>query len=189
METIPSAHRSIPVHVHALQRGWFVHSSKPAAPTTYLGVIEKSKSFCGGVLFEVSKQDLRRLDERERNYTRKPLDPQRIEFLTNNAPLNPSNAVWYYQTKQPVKPNKSYPILRSYLNICLNGFFELEETFSEGGALHFAERFIATTEGWSAHFHDDRKDPIRPHRHLKFRNKIQALVLKHQAVLIGGSPI
>ena len=52
------------------------------------------------------------------------------------------------------EPSAPFPILQTYVDVCIAGCLEHDEKF--------AEMFVATTSGWSQYFLNDREVPRRP---------------------------
>lgn len=99
-----------------------------------------------GVQVSISASDLPALDARERGYSRcsvastKSTDPVAI-YVSNSAHAD--------------RACSDYPLLQSYVDCVLAGFLAV---FGWDGV----DRFIATTQGWSAPVLADRQAPLYP---------------------------
>ena len=116
------------------RRVWVATSARPAA---FLSV-EPADSRIEGLSFAVPQQDLPALDEREAQYDR----------------ISHGNGVVYSVPGRNQAP-RSCPILRSYLDVVLQGYLR---EFGQPGLA----RFMTTTFGWENGVFDDRAAPIYP---------------------------
>ncbi|MBC7156978.1 MAG: gamma-glutamylcyclotransferase [Rhodobacteraceae bacterium] len=108
-----------------------------------------------GLVAEVPGGDWAALDAREAGYRRHPLAPP---DLAHEAP-HPVAAQIYAVPPEAEAP-LTRPVLLSYLDVVLQGYLR---EFGPAGA----ERFMATTDGWSAPVLNDRARPRYPrHRTL-----------------------
>ncbi|MEN0111073.1 MAG: gamma-glutamylcyclotransferase family protein [Planctomycetota bacterium] len=152
-----------PVRVTGLRRAWNVHGPGPGFSTTFLGVTREESAACNGVLAPVYPNEWRDLDARERNYRRVEIDPAAIGWLTpTRPPVGDGVRVWAYEAESPAEPNDRLPIIQSYIDICLDGCLAIDERLGTGEA--FAREFVATTDGWSRHWVNDRQFPRAPFR-------------------------
>lgn len=137
-----------PVKIKHLIREWNINGSLPLADEfnqTFLGVKENSESWCNGILFFVSEEELKLLDQRERYYVKKYIEKSDIEFYElkeNILELDRIDKIIYYHTdsKYEGKPSELYPVSARYINICLEGCEKISDKFKED--------FIMTTIGW-----------------------------------------
>jgi hypothetical protein len=70
-------------------------------------------------------------------------------------------------------PDAFYPVLQSYIDICVTGAMEYGEDF--------AREFLETTFGWGPFWLNDRELPRRPWVHQKAYKKVDALLAKFPA--------
>ena len=167
LRTTPNAEKVIPAIAHGFQRGWFARTETNTLSTTFLGCIEDANSSVNGVLYKVSEKELTALDEREKGYVRKSIDRSQIDIL---APVNKADqCIWIYLNKfdnleQLTKnlPSADFPIVQSYVDICINGCLEIENEFKEAKEKEFAKFFIRSTIFWNASWVNDRIFPRRP---------------------------
>lgn len=184
---------AIPVKVHGLTRGWFARTEITSLSTTFLGCLESDSPFLetiecpdstNGVLYEIHHDELSKLDQREKNYEKKRLDPQQIRFYDYG--INEPYIVYTYRNKfenieelMDSKPNKNFPIVQSYVDICINGCFEIEELSKEAKEDSFLESFLTETIFWSSFWANDRIMPRRAHMYEPNADKIDVVLEKH----------
>ena len=59
-------------------------------------------------------------------------------------------------------PTLAFPMVPSYVDICVNGCLEIEAAYPNTKAKDFVEEFMRTTIGWNAYWVNDRLYPRRP---------------------------
>ena len=168
--TTKNAIKVYPAYVVGYKRGWFARVNVPGLTTTFLGCI-KSESLnnkVNGVIYEIHKNDLPDLDRRENNYTRVEIRHSDIKLLAN-LNLNLNDKVFVYLNEGisddnmlQYLPNKDFPIVQSYVDICINGCIEIEETYPQAKEVGYIEMFISETYYWSEYWANDRIYPRRP---------------------------
>jgi cation transport regulator ChaC len=158
---------SLPVRIGGLVRTWNCRCERP--PSTFLGVKQLEDSnkdtkntnvSCVGVLIEVFSDEFEALDEREYGYLRQLVHVDRIErvdgllqtqeqkdqyegtFLGTNAAVPEETFVWVYVPEDSFagEPSARYPILQSYVDICMRGCLAISPSF--------LREFLCTTRGW-----------------------------------------
>jgi hypothetical protein len=77
----------------------------------------------------------------------------------------PGGEYWAYISNldSPLKdnlPSPHFPIVQSYVDICINGCLEIEGKYP--AAKNFTATFIETTHNWSKYWVNDRIYPRRP---------------------------
>jgi hypothetical protein len=102
-----------------------------------------------GLVAAVPGDDWAALDEREGAYRRHPLDPTALDHDANWA----ISVAVYAVDADHADPTARHPILRSYLDVVLQGYLR---EFGTAGA----DTFMATTAGWDCGLHDDRAAPL-----------------------------
>ena len=167
LRTTPEAIKVYPVIVEGLKRGWFARTRGNTLSTTFLGCIQESNTIVNGVIYKVSENDLEITDKREQGYVRKLIDINQVKFLFNMEDLDVN--IWAYisefDTAVDIKqnlPNKDFPIVQSYVDICINGCLEIEELYKEAEKVNFTKMFIETTNYWNKYWANDRIFPRRP---------------------------
>jgi hypothetical protein len=143
------ATKAFPVEVLGERRGWYAPILGSGA--TGLGLVQDADSRCNGVIIHISKEQLNSVDDRElpHGYERVELPADRI--LVERESALPNGPIWTYRNHQHALPTKDLPIIQSYVDVVLKGCFSID--------LAFAERFVDTTDGWSAPWVNDRKTP------------------------------
>lgn len=130
--------------------GWrrvWVHT--PARDLAFLSVRPDPGARIDGLVAEVPGGDWAALDAREYAY-----DRHRAEAQAGDGAALPVQ-VYAVPGSASAQPSDAHPILLSYLDVVVQGFFR--EYGPEG-----AERFFATTDGWQAPIRDDRAAPLYP---------------------------
>jgi hypothetical protein len=154
--------------ISGIRRGWYAQNTDPTIVRgglskypTFLGAYEKKSSTCNGTLFEVNTDELRKFVQREALYKQVRIDLSRITLLYGSA--IPADAEIYYFAipKSNVRmPTKERPIVQSYVDLCLDGFIEMDEKMGNTNYDQTRE-FIKTTKCWNKHWINDRLIPYR----------------------------
>jgi len=173
--TSPTALYAFPVNVAGIQRGWFDQTPGVSLSTTYLGAVPDSNSNCNGVIFKVSQQQLDAFDERESGYKRDRIDPKNITMLDGTESA-PEGDIWFYANTKKRYASPEYPIVQSYVDICLNGCLQLESTYPKAKEKKFAETFLRTCSNWSKYWVNDRLYPRRAFIYVPNANTIDQLI-------------
>jgi len=145
-----------PVIVKNHMRAWEASDLLTHKPITYLNARKCEEESFNGVIFEVSKDELKLLDDREVLYERYIINGEDLELLIKNSKLHPTkmDKIWIYSAKKPYFASKEFPISLAYLNICLKGCMQIEKDFGLRG---FTKDFIKTTKKWSEFWNFDDK--------------------------------
>lgn len=164
--TTPTARDAWPVIVSGIRRGWWARGAASGLTTTYLGAVDDPEAKCNGVIYKVTSEELSATDQRESaGYRRCRIDPAHITMLDGRAEP-PAGEYWAYINEIPPQelprnePSKQFPMVQSYVDICVNGCLEVEGKYPT--AAGFTEMFIDTTEAWSKFWVNDRIYPRRP---------------------------
>jgi hypothetical protein len=128
--------------------------------TTFLTLIEKKDARANGVYYAATLEDIAKTDQRERSYCRVKVDHKNLDFYGRNIKLENSN-FWVYAAnpKGLQKPTPQHPIVQSYVDIFLNGCFQIQEEFK---LENYSKDCVETTKEWSEHWVNDRIHPRRP---------------------------
>ncbi|WP_299525195.1 gamma-glutamylcyclotransferase family protein [Winogradskyella sp.] len=166
LRTTPNAKNVYPIIVKGLKRGWFARTGGNSLSTTFLGCIRDSKSTVNGVIYKVSEKEIEGLDSREKGYSRELIESEAIDFLFDIKDNNMK--VWTYLNEfvnfEALKknfPNKEFPIVQSYVDMCINGCLEIETKFDKAKEIGFTKMFIESTEYWNQFWANDRIYPRR----------------------------
>ncbi len=179
--TNPHAGKARPARVTGYQRGWFHQfADYVGSSCTYLGAFASAGATVNGVIYHVG--DFEATKERETGYTAVKLDPKVIEMLDGKAP--PDKAVYLFVSNLPDiskthAPTLAFPMVQSYVDICINGCLEIEAAYPNTKAKDFGEEFIRTTIGWNAYWVNDRLYPRRPFIYMPNANTIDKLLSRH----------
>ena len=186
MRTTPAAMYVLPARAPGFARGWWARTGAIGFTTTFLGAIPEGSSSMNGVVYAVSKEELEATNEREQGYT--PTDiTSTVQILSGS--YKPTDKVWIYVNKfkegerQKSLPTPQFPIVQSYVDICLNGCLQIEHGFPDAG--DFAREFIESTQEWSVYWENDRVQPRRPFT-VPAAWKIDALLQKHLPKLFAA---
>lgn len=135
----------------------------------------------------MSEEELKATDQREQGYKRMDIT-QDIEILSGGS--TPKGKAWIYVNdfkkgeRQKSVPVPQFPIVQSYVDICMTGCLEIQEGFPDAG--DFADEFIESTREWSNDWENDRVSPRRPFVTVPLSAKIDALLQKHLPKLFAG---
>jgi hypothetical protein len=164
--TNPDAVGAYPARVTGFERGWFhqfTKSENVGSSCTYLGAIQDAKSSVNGVIYYVS--DFEKTKQREIGYTVTIVPQEKIEMLDGSRSWNASDRVYIFLSNpadisKSKEPTRDFPVVQSYIDICINGCLEIEALYRSAGG--FVEEFIKTTTGWNKYWVNDRVHPRRP---------------------------
>ena len=173
--TSPSALYASPVNVAGVQRGWFGRVSDVSLSTTYLGAVPNPDSNCNGVIFQVSQQQLAAFDDYEAGYNREKIDQKSVTMLDGSTSA-PDGDIWYYANTEKRYASAEFPIVQSYVDICLNGCLEIEATYPLARQARFAETFLKTCSDWSKYWVNDRVYPRRAFIYVPNASRIDGLI-------------
>jgi hypothetical protein len=114
-----------------------------------------------------SKEELEKTDIRERGYKRVKVDFEEVEDFS--AQIEKKSKIWIYanqfennQIPESQQPCKEFPIVQSYVDMCINGCLEIESLYPKAKKDEFAIDFIRSTFYWSEFWVNDRIYPRRP---------------------------
>ncbi len=165
--TNPDAVGAWPARVTGYERGWFHQFPKHVGSTcTFLGAVKDAPKTMNGVIYQVA--DLTTTIKREVGYTATYLQKDQIEMLDGFGPWTPdgdAKIVIFLSNTESVssnnEPTPQFPIVQSYVDICINGCLEINALYRAVKG-DFAQEFIRTTTGWNANWVNDRIYPRRP---------------------------
>ena len=141
------------------ERCWVGTSAREIA---YLSIRPNPKKKLHGLIAAVPDADWRALDEREKGYRRTDVTDQIVG-------VGEDREVAVYAVHAPlVEDEQPRPILLSYLDVVIQGYFE---QFGPGGPANFFD----TTVGWNRPILDDRAAPQYP-RHQNLDVQTRAIV-------------
>jgi hypothetical protein len=129
------------------------------------------------VIFQVSQQQIDEFDQRETGYKRERIDQKNISMLDGSKSA-PEGDIWFYANKEKRYASPEYPIVQSYVDICLNGCLEIEATYPLAKEAEFAETFLKTSTNWSKYWVNDRIYPRRAFIYVPNASKIDQLIQK-----------
>jgi cation transport regulator ChaC len=180
LRSTPSALYVLPARARGFARGWWARTGAIGFTTTFLGAIPEKSSSMNGVIYAVNKKELEDTDTRESGYTRKDI-ASHLEILSGGSV--PEGEIYIYlnrfeegQQKKNV-PSRDFPIVQSYVDICLTGCLQIEKGFPD--AVDFALEFIKSTKEWSKFWENDRVHPRRAPFTVPDAPKIDKLLKEH----------
>jgi hypothetical protein len=159
--TWASALYASPVIVKGIRRGWFDNTGSPGFAPTYLGAVPDAGHICNGVVFSITADGLVAYDKRESGYKREKIPQANITMLDGSG-APPEGEIWFYASTNERPASPQFPIVQSYVDICLNGCMQIEATYPLAKAKKYADMFIKTSLGWSEYWVNDRIYPRRP---------------------------
>lgn len=159
--TSPQAGPAHPVEVKGYKRGWITKAEPGGFGITFLGVRPDQKGGFNAVIYQVEQDELAATDKREASYCRANVRATNITSLDKGFSPAAHGQVWIYVSKpdQVALPSSRYPIVESYVDIFVSGCLEQEQRFA---LPDFSRQCLATTDGWSRHWVNDRIYPRRP---------------------------
>ncbi len=163
MRTSPAAMYVLPARVRGYVRGWWARTGAIGFTTTFVGAIAEKSTSVNGVIYTVSEAELKASDEREQGYKRVDVTSN-VEILSGGSA--PKDKVWIYINDfkkgelEKSLPTPQFPIVQSYVDICLTGCLQIEQGFPDAG--DFASEFITSTLKWSKYWENDRVHARRP---------------------------
>jgi hypothetical protein len=173
--------------IQRLHLALFIHAQHDGAVTTFVGAIPKKSSSRNGIVYAVSKEEFDATTEREKNYTPTEITST-VQILSGS--YKPKDEVWIYVNKfeegehQKSLPTREFPIVQSYIDICLTGCLQIMNGFPDAGG--FAGEFIESAEEWSKHWENDRVHPRRTRFTVPAAKDIDKLLQKHRPKLFAG---
>ena len=187
MRTTPRAIYVLPARVRGYARGWWARTNSIGFSTTYVGAIPEESSSINGVVYAVSEQELKDTNDREEGYT--PTDITGIVQILSGD-YKPKDTVWMYVNdfkhgqREKSLPSPQFPIVQSYVDICLSGCLQIEQAFPDD-AQDFARSFIQSTQEWSKYWENDRPAPRRPFAAVPLASRIDGLLQKYLSNLFA----
>jgi hypothetical protein len=165
--TNPDAVGAWPARVTDYQRGWFHQfADSVGSSCTFLGAEKAKGQTINGVVYAVS--DIEATKQRETGYTAVQLAADEILMQDGSGPLKVSDDLNVYifvsnpaSISKTKEPTLNFPMVQSYVDICINGCLELESLYRAVRG-SFTQEFIRTTTGWNANWVNDRVYPRRP---------------------------
>lgn len=175
ISTWPKAKEAAPAVVQGISRGWYDQVETASWGPTYLGAVPKNGSKCNGVVFSAAPEEISAFVERESGYRLTRIPPEDIAMLDGSR-TPPAGAVWYFANVAQRYPSELFPIVQSYVDVCLDGCLEIEDSYSEARKAEFAKDFIRVTTDWRTPWLNDRIFPWRPFVHVPRANMIDSLI-------------
>lgn len=175
LRSTPNAINAFPVEIIGFVRGWWARNGVYGFSTTFLGCIaidDKIKTNfnstkVNGVIYEVNEKEMEVTDLREKSYKRKLIKHEAINDYSGLLEFDAD--VWIYlnefdslESLEKNLPTPNFPIVQSYVDICINGCLEIEELFPLAKNDGFAVNFIKSTQCWNTNWANDRIYPRRP---------------------------
>lgn len=146
----PATHSYVqtrPAILNGWRREWRHFIDTPDHKTVSLTVKRDPNYRIAGLIAFVPAADCAALDQREKGYDR---------ITLTHAELSHNDAkIVLYQSQAPRDGASSHPILQSYLDAVLQGFF------AQHGRAGIID-FLQTTSGWKTPIKRDRHAPIYP---------------------------
>ncbi|MFE5484651.1 gamma-glutamylcyclotransferase family protein [Streptomyces sp. NPDC056527] len=173
--TWPDREQAAPAMVQGISRGWYDRVETASWSPTYLGAVPRKGATCNGVVFPVSPEELRAYARRESGYRPTRIRSRDITML-DGSKGSPVGTVWYFANVQQRYPSERFPIVQSYVDVCLDGCLEIEDGYPEARKAQFAKEFMRTTSDWQTPWFNDRIYPWRPFVHVPRANDIDTLI-------------
>ncbi len=181
MRTSPTARYVLPAKAHGYARGWWARTGAIGFSPTFVGAIPLKSAWLNGVVYAVTEAELKATNKREAGYTPTEITKQ-VEILSGGSA--PKGGIWIYVNqftqKKPIEkslPTAQFPIVQSYVDICLTGCLQIEQGFPNVG--DFAGDFIRSTREWSKYWENDRAYPRRAPFTVPSAQDIDKLLQEH----------
>lgn len=147
-----------PLLIKNFQREWGHRSSR--YKITFLTISRKIGSSVNAVYYPLNIKSIKKLDKREKGYCRYRVKFTELEFFGEKISGKNKN-FWVYTAKRNniIQPDNDHPIVQSYVDIFLNGCFQIQDKFKIN---NFSKLCVETTKGWSRNWVNDRIHPRRP---------------------------
>lgn len=183
--TNPLVEEVYPLKIQGFLRGWFGRTGVKGLTTTFLGCVKSpEESFVNGIIYKISEEELKELDDREKGYKRIIVPYESIEDYYSI--IKPIDNVFIYSNdfkdnKIPnnTLPTKNFPIVQSYVDMCIQGCIEIESDYDNPSIKNFTKEFIQSTKFWSEWWVNDRIFPRRPFIYRPNAYKIDELLKQH----------
>jgi len=119
VRTCPGAAIAFPAILMNYRRLWNARPYDHETSPTYLGLLPNNGFQTNGVIFEVTSDDLSRLDKRELKYQRITLSPNSIHFHLESGKslLNDKDRVFTYLFLSDDTPTQDHPVLGMSLRL------------------------------------------------------------------------
>ncbi|WP_298957925.1 gamma-glutamylcyclotransferase family protein [uncultured Roseibium sp.] len=169
VDTIPAAMEVTPGRLSGWVREWRVCGiGEDGQGRCALSVRKKQGSEIWGVMAREAKEGLAQLEHRERRYEKVEAIGTAFACEAKNEP-GPADLFLFKAAPDHLRwGNDAHPILQSYLDCVLAGYFGI---WGEDGIDHFLE----TTDGWQAPVLSDRHKPHYP-RSIRLERDLALLV-------------
>jgi hypothetical protein len=184
--TVASALYAQPAVALGIQRGWFDRVETAGYSPTYLGAYEdkSGNAACNGVIYPVTQQEYDAYVKRESGYKPTPVTAGMIMLDGTSGPPPSTKGVIYFASTKVQKADPKFPIVQSYVDVCLTGCLQIEAAYplartiqiKGGPVFRFSELFIESTSEWSPYWENDRLLPRRPFVHQPNANDIDTLL-------------
>ncbi|MEX0829117.1 MAG: gamma-glutamylcyclotransferase family protein [Nitrospirales bacterium] len=172
--TVPSATQAWPIEMTGLKRDWNARTGPGEIATTFLGAYEHSHANVNGVAFFANDSEVQSLIRRETGYVPTHFPLSRVHWWTSPPSALPESIlIFCFASKR--RPSRSYPIIQSYVDICLSGCLAVDASLQSSDS-EFSRRFLRGTSGWSKHWVNDRRRPRVSYRHSPQTSKIDELI-------------
>lgn len=172
------------------RRSWCYRSSTGFTALGLVPSIESSTEEVFGVLFPLAPSELALFDSREVGYKRVEIPKEYIHICLDRgskqareraavyASMQSSGQpfkVWVYIPSEDKEASEEYPILQTYLDICIRGCLRW-------GGTSVATEFLRNTHRWSVYFLNDAPLSRRPWLH-----RLDYLVVDECMELMGDN--
>lgn len=173
--TCPTAKYAFPAVLDGYRRGWNDRGTRPGFNTTFLGAERNSDFQCTGAIFAVSALEFEEFISRETGYDVQNVAPSQIRLLSGGE-VNPDAEYFIFINRSYQDSDPDYPIVQSYLDVCLTGCLEFEGMYPLAKRDSFARSFVETIYDWTEYWLNDRTHPRRPTQQVPFANEIDNLL-------------
>lgn len=150
----------IPAGLVGYRRIWNMPVPQLGGGICFLAIEPAADALCSGGVFTVDEAEFDRVVQRERDYTVVSIEPSRLHWEDQSQTLE--GPVHSFIHRSDERPTPEFPIVQSYLDLCLRGCLELDASHPRAEGRARVTEFLQDAHGWSEHWINDRVHPRRP---------------------------
>ncbi|WP_428389759.1 gamma-glutamylcyclotransferase family protein [Mucisphaera sp.] len=166
LTTVAKAQTAQPCLLAGYERLWNTRAYFLGGGISFLGLRPQADHQTNGVFFLVDLDGYDALRQRETGYVPVNLEADQLLPVADNkqylqADIARADRLITFCSADSLEPTATYPIVQSYLDICLTGCLEIDDHLNQPDH-DFTRQFLDTTSGWNEHWVNDRIHPRRP---------------------------
>lgn len=172
------------VNIKNLTRGFFInikHNNIITKSSSSLAVYKKNNSSINCILFPIPTEKLILFDNRELYYERVEIELNNITLI-HGRKIKKNIKIYCYLIKKKYisSPSLDYPILQSYLDLCLNGTLYIDKLLNNKN-YELSIQFLKNLKNSKKlkYYINDRIYPYRPYIYQQNFQLIDNLIIKY----------